>query len=257
MSEEVKGYAKQKKKNAILRTVLIVVCAVLILGIGLYFVLTRFFVVRQVVVQGTDLYPKEAILSVCNVSEGTPLVSLSKKKICRAVEENFPYLVQVSVEYDLPDTVNVTFREEFGELAISLGAELFSIDDDLRVLAKERADSTLERIRLITEDVSRCVVGEKLTFFDESLGKGIREIMKELSAANMLDRVSAIDVRDKFNIKLRYMDRFEILIGEDTDLKYKFAMVKEVIRDLGEGESGRIDISDPNTAYVKLSGQIS
>ena len=70
MSDEIGSYAKRKKKMAIWRTVLICTFAVAILGTATYFVLTRFFVAGQVVVQGTDLYPKEDILAACGMLAG-------------------------------------------------------------------------------------------------------------------------------------------------------------------------------------------
>ena len=254
--EALAAYAKKKKQRVLLRGILIAVLALAVLGTAGYFVLTRYLVAREVMVQGTDLYPKDKILEACAIPENAPLISLSKKEISRRVEESFPYLVDVAVEFTLPDTVNVTFREEFGRLALNLGAELFSVDEDLNVLAKESPDSAIPRIRLYTRDVSRCIVGEKLRFFEDSVGTGVLDVIGALRDAGMLDQVSVIDVCDKFNLKIRYLDRFELLIGEDSDLKYKFAMVKEVVKDLAPDETGRIDVSDPNAAYVKLTALI-
>ncbi|MBR3836504.1 MAG: FtsQ-type POTRA domain-containing protein [Clostridia bacterium] len=249
---ELSAYAQKKKQRILIRNLFVTVLVLAILGTAGYFVSTRFLIARSVNVQGTDLYPKEEILKACAIEDGAPLISLSKKEISRAVEENFPYLVDVSVEFDLPQTVNVTFREEFGHIALMLGTELFSVDDQMNVLAKESQDSTIPRIRLITRDVSRCIVGEKLAFFDEKIVEDLEDVVSALSKAEMLSSVSTIDIQDKFNIEIRYLDRFQLLIGDSTDLKYKFAMVKKIIADLGEGEIGRIDIADPNTAYVKL-----
>ncbi len=256
MSGEISAYSKSRKAKALRRNILVGVLLAVLLGGASYLVLTRYLVVQDVMVQGTELYSKKELLSACHIEKGTPLIALSKKEISRNVEENFPYLIDVKVEYDLPGTVNVTFQEEFGKLALNLGTELFSIDTELNVLAKEKPDSQIPRIRLLTEDVSRCVVGEKLCFFEAEFPRQLTELIADLKRAEMLEKISTIDICDKFNIKLRYLDRFEILIGEMSDMKQKLNMVKEVIKDLGDAESGRIDISDPNNAYVKLRAQI-
>lgn len=256
MSGEISAYSKSRKGKALRRTILISVLLIALLGSASYFVLTKYLVVQDVMIQGTQLYSKKELLSACKIEKGTPLISLSKKEICRSVEESFPYLIDVQVEYDLPGTVNITFQEEFGKLALKLGTELFSVDLDLNVLAKEKPDSQIPRIDLLTEDVLRCVVGEKLSFFDEDFSKQLSDLVSGLKKVEMLDQITTIDICDKFNIKIGYLDRFEILIGEMSDLNQKLNMVKEVIKDLGDGESGRIDISDPDNAYVKLGGQI-
>lgn len=252
MSEELTAYAKKRKRKNRIRILLMSVLVLALLGTAGYFALTEFFVCNAFSVQETSLYTAEDILSVCRVEEGTPLIRVSKNDISSAIEENFPYLVDVQVEFDLPDRIIVTFTEDFGELALQMGEELFSVDCELTVLAKEAVSSTIPRIKLVTDGVSRCVVGEKLVFFDTSLENALLAIIGNLKEAEMFDKVQSIDVKDKFDLRVRYLDRFEILLGENDDLQLKFAMVKEVIRDLGAEETGRIDISDPNSAYVKL-----
>ncbi len=252
MSEELTAYAKKRKRKKNMRNLLISVLVLALLGTAGYFALTRFFVCNTFSVQETSLYPAEDILSVCKVEDGTPLISVSKNEISSAVQEAFPYLVDVQVEFDLPDSIIVTFTEDFGELALEMGKELFSVDCELTVLAKESIDSTIPRIKLISENVSRCVVGEKLVFFDESVKNSLLHIIESLKQAEMFDKIQSINVGDKFDLRVEYLDRFEILLGEENDLDLKFGMVKEVIRDLAADATGRIDISDANTAYVKL-----
>ena len=252
MSEELTAYAKKRKRKKNMRILLISVLVLSLLGTVSYFALTRFFVCHTFSVQETNLYPAEDILSVCRVEEGTPLISVSKKEISSAVEEAFPYLVDVQVEFDLPDNIIVTFTEDFGEFALQMGKELFSIDCELTVLAKESINSSIPRIKLISDNVSRCVVGEKLVFFDESVKNSLLRMFESLQQAEMLDKVQCVNVRDKFDLRIEYLERFEILLGEESDLNLKLAMVKEVIRDLEADATGRIDVSDANTAYVKL-----
>ncbi len=256
MSEELSAYQKKRKQKKIARNGFLAVLILALMSTAAYFIFTRYLVVKEVVIQETTLYSQEEMLDVCAVEKQTPLIALSKKEICRAVEENFPYLVNVKVEFDLPGKVLVGFREDFGMMALQLGTELFSLDRELNVLAKEPHDSTIPRISLLTEDVSRCVVGEKLSFFDPAVATAISDLITALEKKEMLSDVNVFDLRDKLNIKVHYQSRFELLMGENSDLGYKFAMVQEVIKDLGAEERGRIDITDPNTAYVKLTPDV-
>ncbi len=252
MSEELTAYAKKRKRKKTFRILLISFLVFVLLGTASYFALTHFFVCKTFSVQETKLYPADEILSVCKVEENTPLIQVSKKSISSAIEEAFPYLVNVQVEFDLPDGVIVTFTEDFGELALQMGKELFSVDCELTVLAKEAVGSTIPRIKLECDDVSRCVVGEKLVFFNDSTEENLLSLIRTLQDLEMFEKVQSINANDKFDLRVGYLERFEIMLGEISDLKLKFSMAKEVIRDLGTEERGRIDVSDPNTAYVKL-----
>ncbi len=252
MGDELSVFAKIKKRKRMIRTVALFTLILALLGVASYFALTKYLVVAEVALQDTNLYPKEAMLELLAPEEGTPLIKVSKNKICRALEEGFPYLVEAKVEFDLPGKINISFTEDFGELALVLGQEQFCIDKDLNVLAKERLGSDIPRIRLVSGDVSRCIVGEKLGFFEEEAENRLKTILSAMENTDLMGQVQQIDMRDKFNIQIRYLDRFNLLVGDESSLKHKLMMVKEVVLDLQETDTGTIDIADPDTAYVKL-----
>ena len=83
------------------------------------------------------------------------------------------------------------------------------------------------------------------------------DLIDALNQEKILDRISEIDVSDNFNITVRYDDRFQVLLGDREDFAEKLAMIREVIKDLAADATGRIDIADPDNAYVKLENQIS
>lgn len=252
MSDELSAYAAKRKSKAMWRNLVLALLLTALLAVAAFLLTKYYFIVRQVQIQQTSLYSNEALLECVGVSPGTPMHAVSKKDVISAIEENFPYLVNVKVNRKLPTTLEITFDEAFGELAVTLGDELFAVDRSLQVLAKESVSSTIPRIRIISYDISRCIVGEKMSFFDEAGQNMMLELVSALEKEGMLADVKSIDIRDKFNIRLTYTDRFEIQLGDNSELKYKFAMVKEVLRDLDPNATGSIDITDPNVAYVNL-----
>ncbi len=257
MSDELSVFAKKRKRKKLIRTVFVSCLVLALLGVGGYFALTKYLVVSEVSIQETSLYPAEELLAAAAPEKGTPLVQVSKKEISRSIEENFPYLVDVKVEFDLPGRIVVHYTEDFGEISVALGKELYCVDKDLNVLAKESVDSQIPRIRLISGDVSRCIVGEKLGFFESEAAQQLQTILLAMEETDIMGQVQMIDARDKFNIKIRYLDRFDLLMGDVSNMKHKFLMVKEVSRDLAQNQCATIDIADPDTAYVKLGETLS
>ncbi|MBR2616554.1 MAG: FtsQ-type POTRA domain-containing protein [Clostridia bacterium] len=251
MSEELVAFSKNRKKKALIRIGLVAAIVLLLSGVILWLLLSKFFVVKAIRLPESESYTEEEILEKVGVPAGKALVTVSKKDVIRRIEENFPYLVDVSVRFRLPGTLEISFSEDHGRLAMTLGTETFSINEELVVIAKETGEGDKPRIRLYTDDVARCVVGEKLVFGSADTLKTLGEMVRILEEREMLADVQSIDIREKFNIKLRYLDRFDLVVGEKTDLEYKFAMVEKVVEDLGDGVSGRIDVTDPDTAYVK------
>ena len=252
MGEDLSAFAKKRKTKKIRRYIFLGVLLAVLLGTAAYFALENYFVVKEISLQDSTLYAKEEMLSVLSIEKGTPLYQIRKSEIANTVQDSFPYLVHVKVSYSLPDKIKISFEEQFGEIALILGGDLFAVDRDLNVLAKERADSQIPRIRLLAGDVKRCVVGEKVSFIDENTTSALKEVLLQLDREGFLTDAEQIDMRDVFHISLDYGGRFQILLGDSQNLHQKFAMVREVMKDLGEYASGRIDIADPDNAYVKL-----
>jgi len=252
MNAEVGIYAKKKRSKVIRRIVLLSILVLALLGVVGYLAANHFFVVKTVTVQETALYPADAILERIGISTGTPLHKVSKEDVKASVEENFPYLVNVVVDFDLPNAVLVSFTEDHGIFSLTLGEELFAVNESLCVVSKESKDSSLRRIRLYSDDVSRCIVGEELSFFDDGGRDSLASIVQALKKESFLERIGSIDLRDKFNISLTLEDRFTVLIGDGSELAGKLAMLQGVLEDLPSSAAGRIDLADPNNAYVKL-----
>lgn len=257
MGDELTGYAAKRRRKILLRALFLGLIVLLLLGVSFYFLCRYYFVARSVTVEECSLYSAESLLQCLDVAEGTPLISLSKKEMERRIENEFPYLTDVNVSFQLPQGVYLSFEEKLGVLCLNLGEEYFMIDEEMNVLAKETEPDTLGRIRLRAENVTRCVVGEKISFRDTGAFQSLSDLLAGLKSASMREDVGEIDIRDKFHIRLHYLDRFTVLIGDSSELKYKLSMTKSVIKELEENSVGVIDVVDPDLAYVTLDEPLS
>lgn len=252
MDQELSVYEARRKRKKIIRVVLLIVLVAVLLSV-LWFVADRYyFLLETVTFSHSTLYSEEELLQKSEVERGVRLFSVKKDAVKKRIEESFPYLVNVKVQRALPNTLKITFEENMGEIALRLGRETFAVAADLTVLSRIEADDPVPRLGVLANGVSRCVVGEKIEFFDTMIPDILSHTVTALSEANMLADTKSLDLRDKFDLRMEYQGRFEILLGEDEDLGLKLAMVKRVIEDQNPDDTGRIDISDPNDAYVLL-----
>ena len=256
MNQELSAFAKKRKSKKIQRFLFLAILLIALLGTCGYFVLEKFFVVKEISVQKSDIYKTEDISACVNVKKGTALYKIDKQKISEKVEAKFAYLEDVKIAFKLPDKVQITFREEYGNFAVPLGVELFALDDNMQVLAKETGDSGIKRIQIVSGDVKSCFVGESISFIDEDTAPILRSLVKALKEKKMIDLVSRIDVTNQFDIRVYFDERFELILGDHQDFALKLAMVQEILKDLGSEASGIIDISDSDQAYVKLNDPI-
>ncbi len=255
MSQELSAFAKKRKSKKIRRFLFLSILLIALLGTATYFVLENFFVVKEISIQKSDIYQSADVSACANIKKGVPLYKIDKKKIAEKVEAKFPYLEEVKIAYKLPDKVQIRFREEYGNYSIALGVELFALDDNMQVLAKEDGKSGIERIEIISGDVKSCIVGESLSFIDEDTAPILRSLVKALNDKKMIDSVNSINVSNQFDIRVDYEGRFDLALGDHQDLPLKLAMVQKILEDLDSAASGQIDISDSDQAYVKLNDQ--
>ena len=252
MDEGLQTYAKKKRSHRVLRTILTVFLILAVSATAGYFLLRYYFVVKEVSIQSSALYTPEDMKAALSIEENTPFYTLSKKELSEALTSNFPYLVNPEISYDLPHTLSVKFEEKYGEIAYYTGADLFALSTDLTVIARENRDSTIPRTTLYCDGIARCIVGEKVRFFEEDVGELIENLIAALRQTGFMEQTKEIDVRDKFNVRVNINDQYLVLLGENEDFSSKLALTRAVINDLSEGETATIDAADSNNAYVSL-----
>ncbi|MBP5289404.1 MAG: FtsQ-type POTRA domain-containing protein [Clostridia bacterium] len=252
MDQDLSMFQNRKRRKRIARVIWSILLVALFFA-ALWFALDRWvFKVRNVAVSPSQLYSEEQLIAACKVEEGTRLFALDREKIKENIENQFPFLTNVTVRLRLPHTVSVSFEEKMGEIALNVGDGTFAVDADLTVLARISAEESGSRLGLKTDGVSRCIVGEKIQFFDTAVPGILSDLVQALDEAKLLGEVRSLDLRDKFNIRIDYKGQFNVLLGEDEDLDLKLAMIKRVAAEQYEDDAGEIDITDPNNAYVRL-----
>ncbi|MBQ9545094.1 MAG: FtsQ-type POTRA domain-containing protein [Clostridia bacterium] len=247
---DVKDIKKNNRiKQRILFAVIAVVCAA-----GVAAVLIRTLCkVGEIGISPTELYDPQDIVEVTGIKIGDNLFSFSSAAAEKNIAQNFPYLDKISVRRVLPSGVSISFEHNMGTMAIRLGDDYYAIDDDQTVLKKCEApdDGGVHRITVISDRISRCVVGEKMVYNDDNLFSMVDDICRAVDANGVLDKISFIDLTDTFDVTMDYDSRFEIKLGNTENMNYKIAMIVKVVAQLYPDDTGQIDVRETSTAYVK------
>ena len=250
MDLELERVQSVKKRKKIMRILFGALLGIVFLAMLLLVLDKWYFRVRKITVSPSSLYTEEELIAACRLEKGSRLFGVDTKEVKRGIEERFAFLKNVEVRISLPDTVKVSFQEKMGEIALTLGRETFAVDSDLTVLARIDKNDAASRLGLTAEGVSKCIVGKKIEFFDTSVPGILSDLVQALDNEGMLGSVRSLDLRDKFNLRMDYMGRFEVLLGENTDLDLKLKMLKQVMKDYSPDDTGEADVSDPNDVYV-------
>jgi len=239
-----------------LATVVAVVLA-LIFGISI------FFKVDEVTVSGNEKYEIQAVAEASGIRMGDNLLGLNKAKIASSIIAKLPYVDRVRIGIKLPDTVKI----EVIELDV-----VYAIEGDDGSWWLMRADGGLvEKINSAEAELHTKVLGVQITgavigesavaaqpVTDETTVDG-QPVPATVSAKEQLDTaisvlqcledqsilggMASVDVGNLDDLELWLGTRFQITLGDTTNLVYKIKSMNAAIEQMGDYESGILDVS--------------
>ena len=237
----------RRKKTGIgaLLTFLVVIMAVI-------FVMSIFFRVTDIQVEGNEHYTDQEIIKAVVIEEGDNLFFFDRIAATSRVFAKLPYIEEVSVERQLPNKVIISVQECKALAYLQVGDEEWAIDYSCKILGKATAEETGDLIPILGVSPGTLMIGEKLTTADgnEELVNFISEVLYQLRERGLASQVNKIDFSNAYSVRIAFGDgRYTFKIGGSSNVEYKFGMIVSVMSQLKAGDVGTIDVSDGTTAH--------
>lgn len=257
-----------QRKQFLLRmaTVLAVVLA-LIFGLSIFFKVDKVMVshgdmqysVGDVSVSGTVRYSAWEVMEASGIRQGENLLGLNKAQICGNIISKLPYVSTVRISTQLPDTVHI----EITELSRQ---QLYVIQDDQgawwlitkegRVVRGCSAEYASEYTQILGVTLTEVTEGGYATAFEETSEgtdlitvTGAEKLSIALAIAAALEEneisgmVASVDVSRTTLLEFWYEDRYQVQIGDGTNLSYKIHAAARAISQMEDYQSGVLDVS--------------
>ena len=252
--------------NKLLLQLAVVIAVVLAVVMGL----SVFFKVDRVVVYGNDAYSAWAIQEASGIEGGENLLSFGRTRACGKIITALPYVKNVRIGIKLPDTVNI-YIEEFdvsyavedankGWWLMTSGGKIAEQIDK----AKSNNYTKVEGIQLLNPVVGEQAVAMEV-FEPESTEatettsaedttpiitvtaadrlQAALLILKALEDNDIVGEVASVDVTSIFNLELRYGQRYQVKLGDTSDMDKKIDQMKKSVAQLNDYQTGILDIS--------------
>ena len=254
--------------NKLLLQLTMVIAVVLAVVIGL----SVFFKVDRVVVYGNNAYSAWTIQEASGIEGGENLLSFGRTRACGKIITALPYVKNVRIGINLPDTVNIYIEEYDVSYAVEsadgiwwlmtsggkiteqinktaaasytkiTGVTLDSPVVGSQAIAKEApvAETPTEGDALIqsTEETSPVVT---VTANDRLQAALL--ILNSLELNDIVGEVSSINVTSLFNLELMYGQRYQVKLGDTSQMDYKISMMKKAVAQLNDYQTGILDVS--------------
>lgn len=246
-------------RNRFLLHLATVVAAVLALIFGI----SIFFKVDTVTVNGNQKYSSWEVLEASGIQIGDHLLGLNESRVTSNIIGRLPYVDTVRVGIKLPDTVKIEIEELDVVYAIEAddGSWWLMRADGGIVEKSNSADAELYT-KILGVQITGPEVGQKATaaqpVSDETTADGESvpvtmvanehldtaiTILQYLEDSGVIGDAATVNVTDMKDLELWYGDRYQVQLGDTTQLGYKISSMKAAIDQMGDYQSGTLDVS--------------
>lgn len=252
--------ARPFSRNRFLLKLLTVVAVV----IAIVFGTSIFFKVDTFVVSGANKYTPWQIREASGIREGDNLLTFGVPAACGKIKTALPYVEDVRIGIELPDTVHIEIVER--NVVYAIGAEDGShwlITSTGSVVEQTSASSVAGYTQVLGVTLTDPVQGEqaraaqkpKETQPDGETVPAVSgvdpaqklsaalSILQYLEANGVIGEAASVDVGDVGNLQLWYGQQYQVLLGDISRMDYKIECMKLAIDQMDSYQSGVLDVS--------------
>lgn len=244
-----KKYKKQKKHRMLqnIFKLMVVITVVVALTIGA----TVFFKVEEIKVTGNVRYTEAEVVEASAILEGDNLFQLNLGTVEAQIEEELPYVEDISIRRVLPNAVSVTMTEWDAVACIKIGENnwLMSIAGKLLEMAPQKDQHIL--IQGLNPLLPKA--GKQLAVSEVEEGEkfaSLLELLGVLEAYDVMGKVSVIDLSANTSMTLRYDERFDVIFPLNGDYDYELRALEAAVADREIYETGEMDLTNPDYGVV-------
>lgn len=247
-------------RNRFLLRLATVVAVVLALVFGM----TIFFKVdeEKITVSGTVKYDPWVVREASGIVHGENLLALSKGRISDNIMSKLPYIKDVRVGRQLPDTVHIQVTELEVVYAVQdHESAWWLINSDGKVIDTCAAANAEDYTRILGVQLSATEIGSNAVAYEqepateedgttvpvtvfgrERLDAAIK-ILQNLEQTGLIGVIETVDVTEMEDIQLWYGSRFQMLLGDTADLFRKVDALAQAVKKMGAYDTGTLDAS--------------
>lgn len=203
----------------------LVICACLVAA------LTLFFRVDTVVVTGQSRYTAQEIQTASGIELGENLLLLNKYAASGNITENLPYIEEIRIYKQLPDTLQIQVKECATPAALIQDGSAWMVSSSGKIVDQKTPEEA-EGFPVITGCtlLAPSVGGEAVLASEYSLQQeSLLALLAALDEADMLDQVDEINLEDLSVLRMGYLDRFTVKLPYGADYVMKMKILRMAV----------------------------
>ena len=222
--------------------------------VGIVLLILPAFKIKKITVKGNDLYTEEEVLNAAGIRVGDEILATDWDGVLHDVE-SLPYVRETNIKVRF-FSVTIEVVEE-PVLVASYGPYWYTLNNELRVLEISESEELLPPgTRITLPAVTGLLQNEILEFTQTEIDRSyIGELLETLDAKESPNRITALDVSQKFNLSFELEGNCRVILGSTENLETKLERAEQILAEKhSAGGYAEINVSDlKNTTYRPLS----
>jgi len=235
----------------------VAVVLAVIFGMAIFFKVDA----EKILVSGADKYSETQIVEAAGIKDGENLFSISEPRISSIIIDRLPYVKRVRVGIKLPDTVKI----EIEELEVVYSVEdneggWWLIDSAGGVIDQTNSAEARQHTQILGVKIAKPTVGEPakawqpvsedseegtepVTVLASEQLSTVCTVTQYLEDCGIIGELASIDVTNLGDIQLWHGEKYQILLGDTMEMSFKIRTLKSTLDQMGNYQSGVLDIS--------------
>lgn len=253
-------FSDKNRRSHSIKRLLTVLSVLVILALFGALIVHRFFRVKQIVVDGLSYYDYQTLVSASGVKDGQIIFSISEGDVLGRLQKALPHVRGAQVSMRLPASVFIEVEEETGDFFFEMQGEFMVITRQMKVLDRYLSRDALNAdypglMEVSIPTVKSAITGQELTFHTDFESRHTGDALLALAEWDRYDRITKIDLSNRFSLKIGYMDRFEVDFGSYTDFADKLRLLEKMIDYYPEDATGSLSVRDVERGVAMIDGE--
>ena len=238
---------------------LLYLASVVAVVLAIVFGMSIFFKVSTVTVVGNEKYSAWDIREASGIQDGENLLSVSEARVSNSITSKLPYVYRVRVGIKLPDTVKLEIVEidVVYSVEASDGSWWLMRSDGMLTEKVSDADAK-QHTKILGVQLANPEQGQQATAYQPEQPEGetipvtvlaseqlqtALSIAQYLEGSGIIGGAASINVEKPGDLELWFEERYQILLGDSMELGYKIRSMKSAMDQMGDYQSGILDVS--------------
>ncbi len=218
-----------KKRKKVFRLIKWTTLVFLIIGGGIYFLLSPFFNIKEITTSGNQKLTNEEIISLSQIQLDENIFKIIKSNVEKNIKKN-AYVENVKIKRELPNKVTITIEERTPSYVITFANAYAYINNQGYFLEISKNNLNLPIITGYLTKEEDIQTGKRLCIEDLQKLDDVLQIMKSAESNEIASLVTKINISDKQDYVLELKEENKTVhVGDTSNLSTKMLYIKSIL----------------------------